>query len=213
MQQAFSQEHIHSGQNGGEHGHKDEPYYLTEFGKSLLSGKSIMPLEEEQPTPPASDTESLGMMWTEAPTDDPVLLEAQVRTVLSRIAALPDGQLPPTPPGSAGGRTVDGTVRRFVRNADVMGWVLARAAGVCEVCTRPAPFRKPDHDPFLEVHHIRPLAEGGPDKVENTVAACPNCHRELHHGARLQALRVEVIEKTVRLVDYPANAPRMPEIG
>ena len=93
------------------------------------------------------------------------------------------------------------------------GWVLARAAGICEVRTRPAPFRKHDHDPFLEVHHIRPLAEGGPEKVENTIAACPNCHRELHHGARREALRVDVIGKIVRLVDYPAKAPGVPEIA
>jgi hypothetical protein len=49
---------------------------------------------------------------------------------------------------------------------------------------------------FVEVHHLVPLAEGGPDTLENTVAVCATHHRFLHHGqerkdltARLTALR------------------------
>jgi len=37
-------------------------------------------------------------------------------------------------------------------------------------------------DLFVEVHHLIPLAEGGPDTLENTVAVCPTHHRFLHHG-------------------------------
>jgi len=37
-------------------------------------------------------------------------------------------------------------------------------------------------DPFIEVHHLIPLAEGGPDTLENTAAVCPTHHRLLHHG-------------------------------
>ena len=35
---------------------------------------------------------------------------------------------------------------------------------------------------FVEVHHLVPLADGGPDVLENTVALCPTHHRLLHHG-------------------------------
>lgn len=34
---------------------------------------------------------------------------------------------------------------------------------------------------FLEQHHIIPRAKGGSDGIENVIALCPNCHREVHH--------------------------------
>ena len=62
--------------------------------------------------------------------------------------------------------------------------VLGRADGSCERCKRSAPFtRKKDGTPYLEVHHIVQLANDGEDTVENALALCPNCHRELHYGA------------------------------
>jgi len=71
----------------------------------------------------------------------------------------------------------------FRRNADVIVEVLKRAAGMCERCKNPAPFkRKSDGSPFLEVHHWKPLSDGGEDTVENAGALCPNCHREVHLG-------------------------------
>jgi hypothetical protein len=69
----------------------------------------------------------------------------------------------------------------FKRNADVIVEVLLRAQGVCERCNRNAPFiRKSDGTPYLEVHHKIKLSNDGEDTVENTIALCPNCHRELH---------------------------------
>ena len=44
----------------------------------------------------------------------------------------------------------------------------------------PAPFKKRNGEPFLEVHHVMWLSEGGSDSIENTVALCPNCHRKVH---------------------------------
>lgn len=52
--------------------------------------------------------------------------------------------------------------------------------GQCQLCTEPAPFNKPNGEPYLESHHIEWLAKGGSDSVENTVALCPNCHRKMH---------------------------------
>jgi 5-methylcytosine-specific restriction protein A len=72
----------------------------------------------------------------------------------------------------------------YLRNPDVVAEVLHRASGVCERCCKPAPFiRKKDGAPYLEVHHKKQLARGGEDTMENTVALCANCHRELHYGA------------------------------
>lgn len=36
--------------------------------------------------------------------------------------------------------------------------------------------------PYLEVHHIIFLAQGGDDTVDNAEALCPNCHRRKHYG-------------------------------
>lgn len=48
-------------------------------------------------------------------------------------------------------------------------------------CNSEAPFiRRTNGSPYLEVHHKTPLAEDGEDTVENAIALCPNCHRELH---------------------------------
>ncbi len=71
----------------------------------------------------------------------------------------------------------------YKRNPDVINEVLLRAKGICERCNKTAPFiRKKDNSPYLEVHHKIMLSQGGEDTVENAVALCPNCHRELHYG-------------------------------
>ena len=70
----------------------------------------------------------------------------------------------------------------FRRNADVVVAVLDRANGVCEKCGCEAPFKKRNGEPYLEVHHTIMLSKGGDDSVDNAMAVCPNCHRELHFG-------------------------------
>jgi len=73
--------------------------------------------------------------------------------------------------------------KTFKRNADVITAVLDRANGFCEKCESKAPFiRAKDNTPYLEVHHVIQLADGGEDSVENAIAVCPNCHRECHYG-------------------------------
>ena len=71
----------------------------------------------------------------------------------------------------------------FDRNPDVVTEVLRRAGGTCEACKTLAPFkRKSDGSPYLEVHHIKTLTDGGEDTVKNAQALCPNCHRKAHYG-------------------------------
>jgi len=70
---------------------------------------------------------------------------------------------------------------QYERSAEVVAWVLIEANGVCEFCGGPVPFSTPVGIPFLEVHHIRRLADGGSDTFENAAALCPNCHRELYY--------------------------------
>lgn len=45
-------------------------------------------------------------------------------------------------------------------------------------------FKGPSSAPIynLEPHHTRRLTDGGPDHPRWVGAACPACHREIHHG-------------------------------
>ncbi|MBE9395739.1 HNH endonuclease [Pontibacterium sp. N1Y112] len=66
------------------------------------------------------------------------------------------------------------------RDPLVVEFALRRAQGCCELCEQPAPFLKPGGEPYLEVHHIEWLSEGGRDTTDNVAALCPNCHRQMH---------------------------------
>lgn len=70
----------------------------------------------------------------------------------------------------------------FKRNPLVVAEVLALADGECQNCLSDAPFRREDGRPYLEVHHVEWLSQGGEDSVKNAIALCPNCHREAHYG-------------------------------
>jgi 5-methylcytosine-specific restriction enzyme A len=64
----------------------------------------------------------------------------------------------------------------------IKAYALARAQGVCEGCGQNAPFVTAAGVPFLEVHHIGRLSDGGPDHPEHVAAVCPNCHRRAHYS-------------------------------
>ena len=65
------------------------------------------------------------------------------------------------PAGTTKPEKLTRSVHGFVRSAEVKAYVLQEANGRCEVCSSPAPFKDANGMPFLEVHHVRPLAEGG----------------------------------------------------
>jgi 5-methylcytosine-specific restriction protein A len=73
--------------------------------------------------------------------------------------------------------------RLYRRSRAVRRYVLARADGICEGCSRPAPFLRPDGDPYLEPHHTRLISDAGPDHPRWVIGLCPTCHRRVHHGA------------------------------
>lgn len=91
-------------------------------------------------------------------------------------------------------------VQRYARMGAVRGNVLALAGGRCEACDKPAPFNGADDQPFLEVHHVRPLAQQGSDTIANAVALCPNCHRAAHHSKDALALIERLYQQLGRLV-------------
>jgi 5-methylcytosine-specific restriction protein A len=104
------------------------------------------------------------------------------------------------PEGQGKPRTREVVSTQYVRDSAVVAWVLQEANGVCECCQSPAPFVKPTGDPYLEVHHLRRLADGGSDTVSNAAALCPNCHRELHHGQNQSVLLEQMYQKQSRLL-------------
>ncbi len=71
----------------------------------------------------------------------------------------------------------------YTRNSYVVELAKRLAHGICKDCGQPAPFiNKLTDEPYLEVHHVIPLSEGGKDIIDNVVALCPNCHRKRHYG-------------------------------
>ena len=54
------------------------------------------------------------------------------------------------------------------------------AEGKCQCCGQDAPFVDKNNVPYLEEHHVKRLADGGTDTIDNVVAICPNCHRKMH---------------------------------
>ena len=91
-------------------------------------------------------------------------------------------------------------VNDFVRDPFIVAAAIARADGRCEMpeCNAQL-FNREDDRPYLEVHHITPLGEGGDDTFINAAALCPSCHRELHFGkmrmAKREILRSEIAQK------------------
>lgn len=84
---------------------------------------------------------------------------------------------------------------QYQRETAVVADVLDRSNGICELCGKKAPFINYFGQPFLEVHHIIPLSENGPDVVDNAVGLCPNCHREAHLGANRCQITKTLSEK------------------
>lgn len=54
------------------------------------------------------------------------------------------------------------------------------ADGKCQFCGNNAPFIDRNGEPYLEEHHVKRLADGGRDTIDNVVAICPNCHKKIH---------------------------------
>ena len=66
-----------------------------------------------------------------------------------------------------------------VQTTPVIGeYVKMRAGRFCELCGCEAPFEY-NGRPYLELHHLKSISEGGKDSTDNVAAICPNCHKKL----------------------------------
>ena len=109
-------------------------------------------------------------------------------------------QLKTMPTGNEQPRRTTRPTNVVQRSPKVAAWVRHNSGGKCELCEHEAPFKDKSEFPFLEVHHVVFLANGGPDTITNAVAVCPNCHRALHLSNKAVALRDELYEKVGRLL-------------
>lgn len=90
----------------------------------------------------------------------------------------------------------------YTRSDLVRDFALQDADGVCQACEEEAPFRHKNGEPFLEVHHLYRVSDGGVDGPENVIGVCPNCHREIHYGRRGEDLNEKLIQKAKKRNQY-----------
>lgn len=77
------------------------------------------------------------------------------------------------------------------------------ANGKCQLCGEKAPFKDKNKVPYLEEHHVKKLAEGGADELNNVVAICPNCHKKMHILGEKEDIKflVEVAKKNEKWLE------------
>jgi len=73
------------------------------------------------------------------------------------------------------------TINKYTRSPFINKYIKNLAKGKCALCKLDAPFTDKNNEPFLHVHHIKYLANGGIDTPKNCVAVCPNCHAKIHN--------------------------------
>ncbi|MBT2374020.1 HNH endonuclease [Pseudomonas fluorescens] len=128
-----------------------------------------------------------------APTFDEELLERRAVKLQSKpIKAQPEGIAVP--------QQVSTTSTSYVRDPVVRAWVRQQAEGRCEGCGVKAPFNLDNGQPFLEVHHVKHLAQKGSDCVTNAVALCPNCHQRCHRSSDRDVFTKGLYSKITRLI-------------
>ncbi|MEY2340965.1 HNH endonuclease [Acidithiobacillus sp. IBUN Pt1247-S3] len=176
-----------------------EVYRLREYtycGEVKLSGS---PYEDHQPDS-SGNNRVVWMFPVKLVSPESVLdkdtIEAPYQAKLAQARRLSDDELlkrAARGEQKPGRRSVVTT--QYERSPWVVEYVKRRADGHCEACDVASPFEMPDGSPYLEVHHIKPLAEGGSDTINNAAALCPNCHRRCHHSKDKSAYSKMLKEK------------------
>lgn len=96
--------------------------------------------------------------------------------------------------------------RQFDRDPVVIALARRRADWRCEIVDCAAPlFLDKQGVRFVEVHHIKTLAEGGDDDPANVACLCPGHHREAHYGkdAAKLAEMLRAVRSAMSAVELP----------
>ena len=124
---------------------------------------------------------------------------ADETTLEQRAAKLERQPIKVEPKGIEKPEQTQSSGKSYVRDPEVRAWVRQQAEGKCEGCGNPAPFEKSGR-PFLEVHHVKHLAQEGSDRPSNAVALCPNCHRRCHHSSDRDEFTALLYKRVGRLI-------------
>jgi 5-methylcytosine-specific restriction endonuclease McrA len=92
-------------------------------------------------------------------------------------------------------RTYTTTAKGRSTSTHVHSYAIQRSQGICESCDAPAPFETKNGTPYLEVHHLKPISQGGSDHPENVAAVCPNCHRRTEKSKDSDIFNNAIIKK------------------
>ncbi len=68
------------------------------------------------------------------------------------------------------------------------------------------------HPALCQIHHIRPVSEGGSTRLDNMVPVCWDCHQKIHHHKwRIRTTNgVHTLHPPGAVTDGPASAPVQP---
>lgn len=84
------------------------------------------------------------------------------------------------------------------RSTAIKLYAQKRANGICEGCNEIAPFETKS-GPYLEVHHLTRLADGGADLPQNVIELCPTCHRKAHYSLDCLEFNNQLINKVATI--------------
>ncbi|WP_283181353.1 HNH endonuclease [Pseudomonas svalbardensis] len=130
---------------------------------------------------------------------DDYLPTADEETLNRRTEKLRGKKLLGVPEGIEKPKKVTVTTTSYARSPRIKAWILDNAKGICEGCDQPGPFEQADGTRFLEVHHVKHLANRGSDRRSNAVALCPNCHKRCHHANDKDEFTATLYQKVERL--------------
>lgn len=166
-----------------------QPYNVIDF-KITDDPQSKVQLEEflSEPAHKLVNFNANSISTTSFESEEAAYNRAVVALRQRKSSSLPEGIRTPT--------AISCEVKRIRRSPEVQAWVLNQAK-YCECCKAKPPFNDLDGLPYLEIHHVKHLSKHGSDTLENTVAVCPNCHKELHFGERRDEL-VSALYRNVR---------------
>jgi 5-methylcytosine-specific restriction protein A len=167
---------------------------LVELGRDRIAG--YKPAKNVGANVARSIREALNAPSTLTPED--FVPTADEATLEQRSTRLEKQPIKDMPKGIERPEQTQSSGRSYVRDPEVRAWVRQQANGRCEGCGEPAPFEK-DGRPFLEVHHVKHLAQEGSDRPSNAVALCPNCHRRCHHSSDRDEFTASLFQKVERL--------------
>ena len=152
---------------------KDEPFWIVNDFDTVRKAsyfyakKEILILPEDVMTAPINDGADALKQWEDKNEKRACALPFDLLKERAEQAPLKTREV-----------VVQSVLR--IRSSDVSAFAKKRANGICDLCRKPAPFNNPSGEPFLESHHIDWLSNDGKDGIDNVVALCPNCHRQMH---------------------------------